>query len=284
VSGIETMLTNRNWFHTNLRQRFVDKSADLKFIINPYRFKSISFDEATDFTCQQLGDLNKKIFVAFSGGYDSEYVVRSLHKNSINFVPIIVKCGHTHELEYAYETCEELRLEPIILEISEKYFLDFFEEHIINKFDSVGYNSVYNMVAADYVSKIDNSVLISGNHFLTGDGIDFIQDAEIFLGYDWDFYVDYFLEKPININFFTYNIEMVYSVIPDSQSTGMIWAIFKHKKFNLKLRNKMRYRYSDETENRIQELLKIIKYPNKKIKVALSRKQFFDFFEKYKEI
>jgi hypothetical protein len=64
---------------------------------------------------------------------------------------------------------------------------------------------------------------------------------------------------------------------------GMIWAIFKHKKFNLKIRTKMKYRYTDETQNKIHELLKTIKYPNKKIKVALSKKQFFDFFEKYKE-
>jgi len=284
VNGIEKMLANNSWFDTNLKQRFNDKSVDLSFIINPYRFKTMTFDEATDFTCQQLSDLNKQIFVSFSGGYDSEYALRSLHRNSIIATPIIVKCGQTDELKYAYETCKQLRLEPIILEISENHFLDFFEEHVINKFDSIGYNSVYNMIAADYISKIDNSILVSGNHFLTSDGIDLIEDTEIFLGYDWDFYVDCFLEKKVNINFFMYNLEIVYSIIPDNTSTGMTWAMFKHEKFKLKIRNKMRYRYTDETQKKINGLIRTIQYPNKKIKVAWSKNKFYEYFEKHKEL
>ena len=125
MNGIETMLTNHDWFDTNLRQRFIDKSVDLSYIINPYRFKSTTFDKATDLTCEQLLDMNKQIFVSFSGGYDSEYVLRSLHKNSTNIIPIIVKCGDTDELKYANETCRQLKLEPIILEISEDDFLNY---------------------------------------------------------------------------------------------------------------------------------------------------------------
>ena len=284
MNGTEKMLANNSWFDTNLKQRFNDKSVDLSFIINPYRFKTMTFDEATDFTCQQLSDLNKQIFVSFSGGYDSEYALRSLHRNSITATPIIVKCGQTDELKYAYETCKQLRLEPIILEINENHFLDFFEEHVINKFDSIGYNSVYNMIAADYISKIDNSILVSGNHFLTSDGIDLIEDTEIFLGYDWDFYVDCFLEKKVNINFFMYNLEIVYSIIPDNTSTGMTWAMFKHEKFKLKIRNKMRYRYTDETQKKINGLIRTIQYPNKKIKVAWSKNKFYEYFEKHKEL
>jgi len=280
ASGIEKMLTHNNWFDTNLRQRFVNKSVDLSCIINPYQFKSMSFDEATDFTCQQLSDMNKQIFVSFSGGYDSEYALRSLHRNSIAATPIIVKCGQTDELKYAYETCKQLRLEPVILEISENHFLDFFEEYVISKFDSIGYNSVYNMIAAEYVSKINNSILVSGNHFLS-DGFKLITDEEIFFVYDWDFYTDYFLSTPININFFIYNIEMVYSAIPNEKIT---WAMFKHKKFKLKVRDKMRYRYTDEAQKKINGLIKRIKYPNKKIEIVWARKQFFDFFEKHKEI
>jgi hypothetical protein len=224
--------------------------------------------------------MNKQIFVSFSGGYDSEYVLRSLYRNSVTATPIIVKCGKTDELKYAYETCKQLRLEPIILEISENHFLDFFEEHVINKFDSVGYNSVYNMITAEYVSKINNSILVSGNHFLS-DGFKLITDEEIFFMYDWDFYTDYFLPTQININFFIYNIEMVYSVIPNENIT---WGMFKHKKFKLKIRDKMRYRYTDETQKKINELARKIQHPNKKIKIVWSKPQFYEYFERYKEI
>ena len=274
------MLTKDNWFDTNLRQRFIDKSVDLSYIINPYQFKSMTFDEATDLTCEQLLNMNKQIFVSFSGGYDSEYVLRSLCRNSTNITPIIVKCGDTDELKYAYETCRQLKLEPIILEMNEDNFLNFVEEHIVNKFDGIGYNSAYGMIAAEYVSKIDNGILVSGNHFL-GDGFELIMDAEIFIAHDWDFYSDYFLPTPVNINFFIYNIEMVYSCIPECYTT---WGLFKHKKFNLKVRNKMRYRYTYEMKNKLSELLRKIKYPNKKIEVVWSKEKFYTYFNKYKEI
>jgi len=273
------MLTNHSWFDTNLRQRFVDKSVDLSYIINPYRFKSMSFDEATNFTCQQLSDMNKQIFVSFSGGYDSEYVLKSLRNNSIDAIPLIVECGITEEIKYAYEVCKELRLDPILIKISENDFLNFVEENIVNKFDGIGYNSAYGMLAAEYVSKIDNSILVSGNHFL-GDGFELITDEEIFVAHDWDFYVDYFLPTPININFFIHNMEIVYSAIP---SENITWGMFKHKKFKLKVRDKMRYRYTYETQKKINGLIRKIKYPNKKVGVVWSRKQFFDFFEKHKE-
>ena len=274
------MLTKDNWFDTNLRQRFIDKSVDLSYIINPYQFKSMTFDEATDLTCEQLLNMNKQIFVSFSGGYDSEYVLKSLCRNSTNITPILVKCGDTDELKYAYETCRQLELEPIILEISEDDFLNFVEEHIINKFDGIGYNSAYGMIAAEYVSKIDNGILVSGNHFL-GDGFELITDEDIFIAHDWDFYIDYFLKDSVNVNFFIYNIEMVYSCIPEHHTT---WAMFKHKKFNLKVRNKMRYRYTYEMKNKLSELLRKIKYPNKKIEVVWSKEKFYTYFNKYKEI
>ena len=74
---------------------------------------------------------------------------------------------------------------------------------------------------------------------------------------------------------------MVYSCIPEFNTT---WAMFKHKKFNLKVRNKMRYTYTHEMKNKLGELLRKIKYPNKKIEVIWSKEKFYTYFNKYKEI
>jgi predicted HTH domain antitoxin len=66
------MITKHNWLNTNIGERLLDKSVGLKLNIKPYKFKNISFDEATDLTCFQINNMNKEIYVALSGGYDSE--------------------------------------------------------------------------------------------------------------------------------------------------------------------------------------------------------------------
>jgi hypothetical protein len=277
------MITKHNWLNTNIGERLLDKSVGLKLNIKPYKFKNISFDEATDLTCFQINNMNKEIYVALSGGYDSEYVLRSFCKNNVCVTPIIVKCGRTEETKYAYQTCNELKLQPIVIDINETDFLNFVDKNIVEKFDAVGYNSAYGMIAAEYVSKIPNSILISGEHFL-GDGFDLITDEDFFISHDWDFYIDNFLEIPVNINFFMYNIEIVYSVVPTEEDKGMTWAMFKYKKFNLKIRDKMRYHYTSETQNKLNGLLRKRKHPNKKFAFRLTKSQFYDCFEKYKEI
>lgn len=271
------MLTKHNWFDTTLRRRAINKSCDFKIITNPYYFKYLSFDTAADYTCEEIYKNYKNLYVAFSGGADSEFVLRCFHRNNIPVKPVIVKCGNPWEIRYAFKTCDSLKLEPIVIEISEDVLVDFYIENILNKFDGVGYNSTHNLIASRYVSQFNEAKIISGNHFIS-DGNKVIDDREYFFAYEWDFYTDYFLNDCNNINFFIYTIEIVYSMMPRCYVT---WGKYKHEIYNIKLRDKMRHYYNYNTQLRLKQLLKIIK--PKATGEIWSKHKFYSYFNNYKE-
>lgn len=271
------MLTKNNWFNTNLLQRADDKSCDFKIISNPYYFKDLNFDEAADYTCEEIYKKYKNLYLAFSGGADSEFVLRCFHRNSIPIKPVIVRCGNPWEIRHAFKTCDSLNLDPIIIEISEDNLVDFYIENILNKFDGVGYNSTQNLIASNYISQFDEAKIISGNNFIF-DGKKLIDDKEYFFAYEWDFYADYFLNDCNSIHFFIYTIEIVYSMMPRCYGT---WGEYKHKIYNIKLRDKMRHYYSYQTQLRLNNILKTIN--PKMVGEIWSKQKFYSYFNNYKE-
>lgn len=271
------MLTKNDWFNTSLRDRILDKKARFNTIISPYKFYALDFDAAADYTAQEIYKTYPNLYVALSGGLDSEFVLRCFTRNNIPVKPIIVLCGNSEESVYAFKACNDLDITPIVLEISEQELVEFFKTNIFEKFAGTGYNSTHNLIAAKYVSEIPNAYIVSGNHFLS-DGHNAISDQEYFFAYEWDFYTDYFLEPCININFYIYTLELVYAAAPRINTT---WIDYKHKIFNLAFREKLRYNYSKDTQHKLNILVRQLNSLQKNIGETWSKEQFFSYFDKH---
>lgn len=83
-------------------------------ICKNYYFESIK--AAEDIESLRQG----KLYILYSGGIDSEYVVALFHRLKINFTPVIVrfiKDLNNHDVEYALKFCESKNLQPIIIDI-----------------------------------------------------------------------------------------------------------------------------------------------------------------------
>lgn len=277
VDDLDKMLTKDNWFNTTLDQRAANKSCDFKVITNPYYFKNLNFDTAADYTCEEIYKKYKNLYLALSGGADSEFVLKCFYRNNIPIKPVIVKCGNPWEIQYAFKICDFLKLNPIVIEISEDALVDFYIEHILNKFDGVGYNSTQNLIASSYVSQFNEAKIISGNHCIS-DGNTLINDKEYFFAYELDFYTDYFLNNCNNINFFIYTIEILYAMAPRCYES---WGKYKHRIYDIKMRNKIRHSYSHNTQLRFYQLVKTI---NPKVTGEIwSKEKFYSYFNNYKE-
>ena len=89
------MFTKNNWLYSNIKQRIIDPSIDLFVNVNLKNItvKKLFFEDACDYNANQIkSNYDKKIYIAFSGGMDSEKIVRVFHRNKIDFLPIIVIC------------------------------------------------------------------------------------------------------------------------------------------------------------------------------------------------
>lgn len=78
-----------------------------------------NFDDAASIAAQLLYQRwgNRPLYLAMSGGIDSECVARILFENQIEFTPIIVKIGSANSLEswYAEYWCYQHNVTPIVL-------------------------------------------------------------------------------------------------------------------------------------------------------------------------
>lgn len=86
------------------------------------------FQQVLDISVQQLyQDWNDAtLYLALSGGIDSELIAQALRRNKIPFVPVILKIAGINQREYCYAEnwCEKHNIKPVILDITITEYCD----------------------------------------------------------------------------------------------------------------------------------------------------------------
>ena len=235
------MIKHNYWISHNLDERLKDKRTAFKLMLYPQEFKVMDFHSAADYTAKEIAKKHEKIFLAFSGGADSEYVFRCLVRNEIQFIPVVV-CTEINEWEStrALELCRQFNIVPVIIRCDRHALLKIYETQIVEKLNGLGFDVGANLLIACYV-KQQKGVLLNGTHIISEHLKVKSVDA-----YDWDFYTDVLVENVEIISFMCYNIEIFYAMLNDSPT-----APFEEGKYELYCippREKVGYykrRYSD---------------------------------------
>lgn len=114
---------HNDWFSINL----TGPSFKLRFN-HPASYHEKNFDVVASTAAQLLAsDWNDKpLYLAMSGGIDSELVARILYQNQIPFTPVILKIDKINELEswYAEYWCYQRNLTPVILNYTVEEYTD----------------------------------------------------------------------------------------------------------------------------------------------------------------
>jgi hypothetical protein len=250
------MLTKNNWITTNLDKRLDGSILDLEVKLNPYRFQSIDFASASRIVAEEIADLFSTIYVSMSGGMDSEYIVRLLHRLGIPFTAIAVACGNKIEITHAYALFKELDITPVILEVDVEDHRKYYYENIYKKFNGTGWHSTQLLMATEYVYQRD-ALIISGNH-LIGDGSDIINGVRYASVSEWDYYHHYSFSNAKIIDFLLYTPQIAYALLP-SDIEPIYWNVYKEKLYGVRYRNKVRPYYSAEIKKWYHELTDPIK-------------------------
>jgi hypothetical protein len=90
--------------------------------INNRNFHSISRSLAEEIYENKKG----KIYVLYSGGLDSEYVLNTFLVLGIDVIPVIIKLNpnyNDHDVKYAFDFCESKKLNPLIIDIDFDHFV-----------------------------------------------------------------------------------------------------------------------------------------------------------------
>jgi len=246
------MITKNNWIHWKMKPEF---HATLK----PYPFKKLNFESAVKLTIQEIDKNYSNLYLALSGGADSEFALRAFHKAGVVITPIIVCFGNEKENEYALRTCDELSITPVQINLSSDEYINYFYTHIHqNKFKSFGYHATQVFLAAEYASK-NNGTLITGNH-LCGDGDEVIEDLEFANMCEWDCYLGFTHPHIPHIDLFLYMPELAYSMLPSTLDNGTLWRDHRLKLFNIEYRTKIKALYPADVVDELRKMYNEMKY------------------------
>jgi hypothetical protein len=112
-----------DWFsisldNSNFELRFNNRANKLYTDFNE------AADVAANLLYQQWND--RPLYLALSGGIDSEFVANTFHRNNIPFTPVILKIKGHNDIEswYAEYWCQQHNIPPVILEYSMSMLLD----------------------------------------------------------------------------------------------------------------------------------------------------------------
>ena len=161
------------WTYNGVRMAHRQSSGDIFGVdvgtaSTPYKKFSQEVEIALDKILTK--NPNSKICVAFSGGKDSEYVVRKLHKMKVDFQPVFwrLENGYNdHDYYYARLCCDELKIN---LKVVETDTYDLFFKRNPTLLDYAIENTAYGMSLAWYMwnfEHTDYDVLILGDGILT---------------------------------------------------------------------------------------------------------------------
>lgn len=237
------MIYHSDWLYHNLDDRLNDKLIPFKFGISLHKFKKMNFHEAADYTANEITKKYNNIYLSFSGGADSEYVLRTFARNNIKIIPIIILIDNLDniEIQNAFNVCEELHITPKIINISESNFFKDFYERSYKKSKIVGIRAYPKIIAADIVN---NGVLLSGDYLID----DHTPDIQ---AYDWDFMTDILTDTKC-INFYCHNIEIFYSMI-SFDDRGFNY--YKYNMYGLKEREKSKFEFSNSFDEFLHKLI-----------------------------
>lgn len=170
-----------------------------------------NFDDAADNAAQLLYKEwgHRPLYLALSGGVDSEFVARILLKNKIPFTPVILKIDSLNAVEsqFALTWCEKNNITPVILNYTTQDLNDSFKLFFPKMHKIKHYHSTAMMIIYNYIEMQDGHCI-----YCAGD-INLDSARKEFFHYHYDFIPNMVDAGKHPTSFFMYTPELALSYI-----------------------------------------------------------------------
>ena len=235
------MASKNNWFTTNINKRTIDNLEDFEIKIAPYEFVDRGFYKNCELLAVELYEKYKNLHLCYSGGSDSEFVLKTFTDLGLSITPVIILTPYNHrESSYAFKYCKENNIKFEVLEYSSEDAIQKMKEKTLGKglFSLLGGMP---MMICDEVNK-------AGGKLLTGYGDPFSILPAVVPNHnisttlefsEWDYYLDAYDDSHPS-GFFTYDLAVLYSLINEISYTEQI-SIAKCNLYKVEPRIKLFY-------------------------------------------
>jgi hypothetical protein len=152
-------------FVQNNYLRTVGSGEKFRAEIDPPKNKNSNFHITSLSVAEQVYQHRQgKLYLMYSGGVDSEYVLNIFLSLGIDIIPVIVKLNpgyNEHDVKYAFDFCESKKLKPIVIDLD---FNDFVKSGKIVDIAREYQIGAYQFPSTFHaMSQLDGTV-ITGNH------------------------------------------------------------------------------------------------------------------------
>lgn len=199
------------WLTHNLKGRTYHNKLPFFVNFNFHPFSPKSFREESYNVCKELHEkYGEKLFLSFSGGADSEYILKCFLELKIPIQPVIVSCPFNQEdIKPAFSYCNRHSIDPIVLEYG-----DDFMKHVNQKIYAKGLLSpigIAPLLVYDHVKDIGGKVISGQGEPLPITDKDQKTDISKKLHmFEFEFYMDIYAEDQ-PAPFYCYNQNIFYS-------------------------------------------------------------------------
>lgn len=231
---------HNNWYNINLNP--------FKITFSPKPFKKLSLSDAASLTVNRMVDINPNIWLAMSGGMDSEFAANAFYENNVKFTPIIWKYHLNTEADYAIHWCRSRNITPYIVDknINDDKIKQLLK-NIASRYGSQTWFGAVNAYLAEIVKK-------HGGSLVTGTGVittDYPYPSPI--GTQAEFCVyEFFVDLLTNHHgsFMIYSQELFYALLSEIDENDNTQE-FKSRMYNVPFRPKLRpyHLFVNETQD-----------------------------------
>ena len=238
------MITSNNYYRSNIFEAVkAESNAEFRTWFAFERFKIMtSFQEAVYYNCCKIAEdfKGRALYVALSGGADSEFIARTFKRYYIPFTPIIVETpANNIELQYAFRLVRELKINPIVISLKDTDIEEYFMDKIYLRLNSLSINNTYTLLATEKANQL-GGIIINGDN-LIGDNGKLESDA-------FEFFADILYKD--NVGFYNYTQELAYAMVNEVRR-GESPPDFKSRVYRTSWRPKFIPQYSSDMMSRL---------------------------------
>ena len=209
-----------NWLTHNLRLRTPTNNLPFTTYLNLRPFSPKSFAEESRQVCKDLaGEYGDNLYLAFSGGSDSLYILKLFLELSIPIHPVVVSCPYNQlDIAPAVEYCKKYGIKFTVLEYGTEY-LKISKDKIYSKglLSPIGLTPI---LVYEYVKNLGGKVISGQGEPLpiTKQGYSTSIDKLIQM-YEFEFYMDIYAEDKQPPPFYCFNQNIFYSYLNEIDDT-----------------------------------------------------------------
>jgi hypothetical protein len=226
------MTTKNNWFNFSSKIITNHKFKKFNLIFEPYTFTPVKFLHACKNQALELNKNYDNLFLAYSGGLDSEFILKLYKDLNLKITPILISTGYNkEENDRSKEFLKTNNISCEVIELSNNSFIDQLKEKTIDNGFPVLLSGVP-LIISEYVNT-------KNGYLITGYGDPFENKSHPYdnLKFSFmDYYLDLYDYKHPSA-FFNYSLEVLYSFISDINYNLPLQQA-KAKLYNLEFRPK----------------------------------------------